>query len=164
MNSDSHERARTMIALSGAHEVPSAEPAWLTAHLESCPSCSEFAENTRAAIHALRSVSISASGRLVSTTQMRVRQRALELQHQQERLWTVIVCCAAVAICSALTSVALWRGVAWIAQAKFRLPAPLWECTFIVLSLLPAVLAGVLLLANGTFMADHGGSASRGAA
>ena len=52
MNSDPHERARLMIALfgeerPGPEELSNAERSWLAAHLESCASCREFAENSR---------------------------------------------------------------------------------------------------------------------
>jgi hypothetical protein len=85
MNSDPHERARLMIALSGPEDVSNRERSWLAAHLESCPSCREFAESTGESIRSLRGIPITASARLISMTQMRVRQRGLELQRQQNR-------------------------------------------------------------------------------
>jgi predicted anti-sigma-YlaC factor YlaD len=154
MNSDPHERARLMIALSGPEDVSNREQSLLAAHLESCPSCREFAESTGQSIRTLRGIPITASAGLVSTTQMRVRQRALELQRQQERFWVICVCCAAVTLCSAVTTILLWRGFAWMGD-QARLPAPIWEEGFIAVYLTPAVLAGILLLARGTFLADH---------
>ena len=159
MNSDPHKRARTMIALAGAEESSRTgfsrdQESWLAAHLEFCESCREFAENSRSAIASLRGIPITAGTRLVSMTQMRVRQRARELQRQQERLWVILICCAAVTVSAALTTVALWRGLAWIGQ-EARISAPVWQGSFVVLYLMPAVLAGILLLARGTFLADH---------
>ena len=171
MNSDSHEPARRMIALSGPEGVsggrPSpAEESWLAAHLDSCPPCRDFAENSREAVRALRGIPISAGASLVATTQLRVRQRALQLQRRQERLWVICVCCAAVTLCTAVTTVVLWRGFAWLgerwlsaqwmSQAQFS--EPFWQVAFVVFSLMPAVLAGILLLARGTSLADHHGS------
>ena len=46
------------------------------------------------------------------------------------------------------------RPERWIGQ-QARLSAPVWEGGFVVFYLMPAVLAGVLLLAQGTFLADH---------
>jgi predicted anti-sigma-YlaC factor YlaD len=154
VNSDPHKRARLMIALSGPEHISNRERSWLAAHLESCQSCREFAESTGEAIRSLRGISITASARLISTTQMRVRQRALELQRQQERLWVICACCAAVTLCSAVTAGFLWRGFAWMGQ-QARFPAPVWEGGFVLIYLTPAVLAGILLLARGTFLADH---------
>jgi anti-sigma factor RsiW len=157
MNSDPHERARLLITLSGPENVSNPDRSWLAAHLESCPSCHEFAESTGQTIRSLRGIPVTAGARLVSTTQMRVRQRALELQRQQERFWVICACCAAVTLCSAVTTAVLWRGFAWIGQ-QARFPAPVWEGSFVVIYLTPAVLVGILLLARGTFLADHNGS------
>jgi hypothetical protein len=157
-NSDSHERARMLIALSGPSEeqLSAADQSWLAAHLDSCPPCREFRENSREAVSALRGISITADSRLVSATQMRVRQRALELQRHQERFWVICACVAAVTLCSAVTTALLWRGFAWLGQ-QAQFPAPVWEGGFVVFYLTPAVLAGILLLAQGTFLAEHDG-------
>jgi hypothetical protein len=85
---------------------------------------------------------------------MRVRQRARELQRQQERFWVVCICCATVTLSAAFTTAALWRGFAWMGE-QARLSAPVWQGSFAVFYLMPAVLAGILLLARGTFLADH---------
>ena len=159
MKSDAHERARMMIALSGPEVSSNAGPSrneqsWLAEHLESCASCREFAEKSRAALTSLRGIPITAGTRLVSSTQMRVRQRARELQRQEERFWVVFICCAAVTLSAALTTVALWRGFAWMGE-QTRLSAPEWQGAFVVFNLMPAVLAGILLLARGTFLVDH---------
>jgi hypothetical protein len=168
-HADTHERARTMIALSGLEmpgieelsnaELSSTEQSWLAAHLESCSPCREFRENSREAIRALRAIPIAAGGRLVFTTQMRVRERAQELQRQQERLWVVGVCCAAVTLSSLVTTTALWRWFASVTQGHPGLfSASAWEGGFDVFYLAPAVFVGILLLARGTFLADHNGS------
>ncbi|MGA2183220.1 MAG: hypothetical protein ABSH47_09335 [Bryobacteraceae bacterium] len=151
MNADLHERARLLIALSGVEGVSSAEQSWLAAHLESCAPCRQFAENSRETIRSLRAIPIAAGGSLVSTTQLRVRQRAMELQLRQERLWVIWVCCAAVTLCTVFTTAALWSGFAWMGQ-QARLPAPVWETCFVVFYLMPPILAGILLLARGTYM------------
>ena len=154
---DLHERARMLIALSGPEEMSRPEQAWLAAHLESCAACRRFADNTREAIHALRGISVTAGARLVPATQLRVRQRALELQRRQERTWVVVVCCSAVTVSTAFTTFALWLGFAWLgAWARFE--PPLWAVSFAVLSLMPGVIMGFLLLARGTHLADRDSS------
>lgn len=146
-----------LIALSGPEGIASEEQAWLAAHLESCPACREFAENSREAIGALRTVSITAGARLVWTAQLRVRKRALELQRRQERMWIVAVCCAAVTTCTVASTVVLWRGFAWLGE-QMQVSRPVWQVSFAVVSLLPAVIAAILLLARGTHLADGNGS------
>jgi lysylphosphatidylglycerol synthetase-like protein (DUF2156 family) len=157
MNFDPHERARMLIALSGPEEISSEEHSWLAAHLQSCGTCRVFADNSSATIRSLRTIPITAGARLVSATQMRVRQRALELQRRQERIWVISICCAAVTLCTAFTTAVLWSGLAW-AGLQARISPPVWQIPFAVLCLMPGLLAGILLLARGTYLADRNGS------
>ena len=157
MNVDLHERAQRLIALSGPEPVSNEDQSWLAAHLESCALCRQFAANLPRIIHSLRSNPITAGQALVSTTQMRVRQRARELQRLQERLWVISICCTAVTISSLLTTVALWRGISWLSQ-QVRLPAPLWEIGFLIFCFTPTIFAGMLLLVRGSHLVDTNGS------
>jgi peptidoglycan biosynthesis protein MviN/MurJ (putative lipid II flippase) len=100
---------------------------------------------------------LAADSALVQATQMRVRARAQELQRQQERLWVICVCCAAVTLGTAFTTAVLWRGLAWMGQ-QAQLPTPVWQIGLLALGLMPAIVAGILLLAQGTYLADHNGS------
>jgi hypothetical protein len=50
----------------------------------------------------------------------------------------------------------LWRGFAWLGQ-QVGLPDPVWQISLMVLGLMPAMVAGILLLARGTYLADHKG-------
>jgi hypothetical protein len=156
MNADPHERARMLIALSGPEEISSEGHSWLAAHLQSCEACRVFADNSSATIRSLRTIPITAGARLVSATQMRVRQRALELQRRQERIWVISICCAAVTLCTAFTTAVLWSGLAW-AGLQARISPPVWQIPFAVLCLMPGLLAGILLLARGTHLADRNG-------
>jgi predicted anti-sigma-YlaC factor YlaD len=157
MNADLHERARMMIALSGPEQLAGAEQSWLAAHLASCPACRDFAESSRETILSLRGTPVAASQALVATTQLRVRRRAADLQRRQERLWVVCACCAAVTLSTTVTSTLLWRAFAWIGT-QAQLSAPVWEALFVVFCLMPAVVAGMVLLARGTFLADRDAS------
>ena len=151
---DPHEHARILIALSGPEDMTSTDRTWLAAHLESCAGCHQFADNTREAIQSLRGISVTADVRLVSATQLRVRQRALELQGRQERLWVVAVCCAAVTVCTVFATVVLWLGFAWLG-AWARLDPTVWAISFAAFSVMPSVITGMLLLARGTHLADR---------
>jgi predicted anti-sigma-YlaC factor YlaD len=164
-NLDPHERARRLIASAGpdalSAEHLSGQPssnAWLAAHLESCASCRVFAENAAETIHALRAIPIAAGRSLVSTTQVSVRRRALELQRHRERLWLVSVSCTAVTLCTLLSAIVLWRGFEWLG-ARAKLPSLVWQVSFLVFCVMPALVAGILLLAkdkdNDKHLANH---------
>ena len=157
MNNNAHERARNLIALAGPEAFSGVDQAWLAAHLETCASCRAFAENAREAIHGLRAIPIAAERSLVSTTQMRVRRRAMELQRQRERLWLVSVSCTAVTLCALISAVALWRGFEWLGEHA-QLASSIWQVGFLVFCVTPALVAGVLLLARDTHWPGHTGS------
>jgi hypothetical protein len=170
-NNDAHERARRLIAsaapetLSAADRLSdrlsdgSSSNAWLAAHLETCASCRTFAENAAGAIHRLRAIPVAAGRSLVSTTQSRVRRRALELQRQRERMWLVVVSCTAVTLCALLSTVALWFGFEWLGT-RAQLAASVWQVGFLVFCVMPALVAAIALLAKDSHkhLADHPGS------
>jgi len=159
MTRDAHDEARELIAVAGANDkdLSGAQQTWLGAHLQECVACRDYAEGAGRMVRALRSQPLAADSALVRATQMRVRSRVLELQRQQERLWVICVCCFAVTLGTAFTTAVLWRGFAWVGQ-QARLPSPVWQIGLVVLGLMPAIVAGILLLARGTYLADHNGS------
>ena len=158
MNTDAHERARKLIALSGFEVLSELSlNAWLAAHVATCAACRAFAENAAETIRGLRAIPIAAEWSLVATTQMKVRRRALELQRQRERMWLVSVSCIAVTVCALLSSVALWRGFEWLG-ARAQLASSVWQVAFLVFCVMPALVVGILLLAKDTHLADHTGS------
>jgi predicted anti-sigma-YlaC factor YlaD len=168
MTLNSHDDARQMIALGEA--LSDTQQASLRAHLQECSSCRDYADATGRVLRALHSQPFAADSALVRATQMRVRARALELQRQQERMWVIAVCCVAVTLGTAFTTAVTWRGLAWIgqtwiAQMKFghmmQLPSPAWQFGLAALTLMPAIVAAILLLAQGTYMADHNGHYER---
>ncbi len=157
MNTNLHERARMLIALSGSEPHSGPEQSWLAAHLESCAQCREFAQNSGETIHSLHSMPITADVRLVSTTQIRVRARAQELERRQERLRVVWVCCVAVTLCSAFGTAITWHGFEWTGR-QMQLSPLLWQSCFAMFCLMPAILAAILLLARGTYLSDRNDS------
>jgi len=147
VSADVHERARALIACGE-------EASWLDEHLASCAFCREFAGAARNVVRALRSIPVTAGPDLISATQMRVRQRARELQLRQERLWAVWICCSSVTLVAGFTTVVLWSGLSWVAQ-RISIGAPIWEMGYVAVSLMPVVVVAVLLLARGTHLADN---------
>ena len=155
MTHSTHERAQELIAL--GETLLAAQQTWLRAHLQECADCRDYAEGAGRVVRALRSQPLAADSALVRATQMRVRSRALELRRQQERLWVVCVCCVAVTVSTAFTTAAMWGGFAWMGQ-QTRLSAPVWQIGLAALGWMPAIVTAILLLARGTYLADHDGS------
>jgi hypothetical protein len=157
LTTDSHERARRLIALSGPDSLSSSDQAWLQQHVNACPACRNFAESITGTVHALRAIPFAADGRLVAATQQLVRRRALDLQRRRERLWLVCVSCTVVTVFAVLSTIALWQGFAWLG-AEAHLAPSIWQVAFLVFCGTPALVAGILLLARDTHLADHAGS------
>ena len=170
-NNDAHERARRLIASAAPETLSAADRfsdrlsdgsssnAWLAAHLETCAPCRAFAENAAETVHRLRAIPVAAGRGLVSTTQSRVRRRALELQRQRERMWLVAVSCTAVTLCALLSTVALWLGCEWLGT-RAQLASSVWQVGFLVFCVMPALVAAIALLAKDSHkhLADHSGS------
>ena len=167
-NDNAHERARRLIALSGPEALSGADRlsdrladqtssnAWLAAHLETCAACRAFAANAAETIQKLRAIPIAAERTLVLTTQMRVRSRALELQRHRERMWLVTVTCTAVTMCALVSAFILWRGFEWLG-ARAQLASAVWQVGFLVFCVMPALVAGIVLLAKDKHLANHTG-------
>jgi hypothetical protein len=52
-------------------------------------------------------------------------------------------------LCALLSTVALWRGFAWLGE-RAQLASSVWQVGFLVFCVMPALLVGILLLAKGT--------------
>jgi len=117
-SNDAHDRARQLIVLAGPEALSQADQTWLTTHVETWRLVPRLHRERRETIHALRGIPIAAERSLVSTTQMTVRRRALELQRQRERLWLVSISCIAVTLFAALTTAAMWRVLGGSANAR----------------------------------------------
>ncbi|MGA3104555.1 MAG: hypothetical protein ABSD53_08755 [Terriglobales bacterium] len=161
MTISDHERARRLIALSGADARDSmdssddaraeGERGWLRVHLQECEACRDYAEAAGGAIRALRSHPLAAGSGLVRATQMRVRARALELRRQRERMWLVGLSCVFVGMSAAVTTPLLWRGFAWMGE-WVGVSSWVWQAGFTFVWIVPALVASALLLDRGTHL------------
>jgi predicted anti-sigma-YlaC factor YlaD len=179
MTVNEHERARRLIALSGAdagddgraagqarlgggraeERRAEGERAWLRVHLQECEACRDYTEAVGGAIRALRSHPMAAGSGLVRATQMRVRARALELRRQRERMWLVGLSCVFVGMSAAITTPLLWRGFAWVGE-WVGVSSWVWQAGFTFVWIVPALVASVLLLDRGTHLNGANGSSS----
>jgi hypothetical protein len=138
---DQHARALELLLDRQAGVIGEKEFSWLESHLGRCSECSEQAANLDAAIHDLQAAShgVVASRQLVRATQMRVRERAAEMQSQRERMGPLAV---AVSIASvwALGSIPLtWQGFQMLAPS-LHLSTAVWQGAAIFTSIAPAAL------------------------
>ena len=138
---DQHARAHELLLDRKAGVIGEKELSWLDGHLGRCSECSEHAAGMESGIHALQAASqeVIASRQLVRATQMRVRERAAEMEAQRERMSPLAV---AVSIASvwALGSIPLtWEGFQMLAST-WHLSTAVWQGAAIFTSIAPAAL------------------------
>jgi predicted anti-sigma-YlaC factor YlaD len=155
MTQSVHEQARELLALDGTENLPDGRRTWLQVHLQECAACRNYAEAAGQVVRALRAQPLAADSALVRATQRRVRSRARELRQQRERMWLVGASCFLVGLTAAVTAPLFWRAFAWLGL-RAGASGPVWEASFTLFWIAPALAASVLLLARGTHLANHG--------
>jgi hypothetical protein len=144
-NREIHARARLLIAQHYVEGVGPKDRAWLDAHLEECSECGDVAHSTEAALGTLRTTSVPFPAGLASRTQFRVRLRAQQLQEREPRsiaIWAIAGVSWALGIA---TAPYIWQLFAWIGE-RLRVPKLVWELGFGLWWLIPALIAGAILL------------------
>lgn len=154
MTRDPHDEARELIAL--GNDSSDAQTSWLRSHLDECESCRRYEAAAREVVRSVRSLPIAADARLVRATQMRVRFHAGRLRQTRERFWLVGAACLGVGLSATLTVPIMWRLFAWMGEWA-GLSNWMWQAGFALFWILPALIAGVVLLTRGTYLADHNG-------
>jgi hypothetical protein len=146
MTNREHERALDLITRRGVEDVAAADAAWLESHLTGCAQCAEYAALANSTGRLLRSVAITASPALVTTTQARLRARATYLQEQRSRMVLIAISFCIGAMSSALSAWLWWRFGGWVAE-HVGLSSAIVEPGILLFLLLPAIVIAGLLLA-----------------
>ena len=145
MTNHEHERATELIARRGTEELAANDVAWLDSHLDGCTECRDYAEVFESAGHLIRSTPAMASAALVSSTQLRLRARAHELQEQRSRMVLVAISFCLGALSSAVSAWLWWKFGGLLAEWA-GLPQAIVQPGIMLFLLLPAlVIAGFML-------------------
>ncbi len=153
MTRNAHDEARALIAL--GEGLSNAQQAWLGAHLDECDECRHYAEAANRVVRALRSLPLAADSRLVRATQIRVRFHVNRLRETRERMWLVGMACLVVGLSSTLTVPFLWRLFAWMGEWA-GVSTLVWQASFMLFFIAPALVVGMLLLSRGTHLLNNG--------
>ena len=157
MNPETDERARRLIDAWQVEGISASERGWLDAHLAECSSCQSRVEANERALQALRTISFSVNPALVSTTQARVRLRALELRENQVRMRALWISCALSWVLGVASAPLVWRAFQWVG-VHADLPKMIWEAAFALWWLMPAGAVAVLIAWNQRRTPILGGS------
>ena len=146
MTGQEHKRAIDLITRNGVDETAAADAAWLDSHLALCSDCAVYAEAFERTGVLLRSVVVTASPALVSTTQARVHARATQLREQHARVLLITVSFCIGVLSSTASAWLWWRFGGWVAE-RLNLPTSLVAPGILFFWLLPAVVIAILMLA-----------------
>ena len=144
MTNHEHQRALDLIMRRDVEGIDGSEAAWLESHLTSCAECSSYAVSLRAAGQAFRSMPVMASHGLVTTTQARLRARALEIRERESRLFLIGVSFCLGVLSSTASAWLWWRFGGWVAE-QVGLPQAIVGPGVLLFWLLPAIVIAVLV-------------------
>ena len=150
---DEHTCAMTMDALSllvsgmELQEISAQQGTRLEEHLAACEACAEASRGMHEIANQLRSRAggINAGSYLVRTTQLRVRQRAMQMRERQERMSPLWISCAIASLWALISVPLLWEGFSWLG-GRGMVADLVWQSGFVVAWLMPFGLVAALLL------------------
>jgi hypothetical protein len=145
MNKNLHDRAEKLIAQERIEGISQSERDWLAAHLRECPVCTQLAQQTSAALGALRGLPFPLPPGLAERTQFRVQLRAQEMREREPKrrlLWIMCVMSWALGIA---TAPYVWRAFEWAGE-RLGVPRLVWEMGFGLWWTIPALIAAAVVL------------------
>lgn len=145
MSAEVHARAEQLLAKERVEGISQAERDWLSAHLQGCERCAEFARQTEQALRALRTAAIPLPSGLASRTQFRVRLRAQEMREREPKRRAMWLACAISWAFGIASAPYVWRLFAWFGE-RTGVPKLVWEVGFGLWWAVPAVFVAVVLL------------------
>lgn len=154
MTREIHSRAQGLISAARVEGISPADRDWLDAHLQSCSSCLECANETEQAIRSLHQVSVQVDSALVARTKRAVRVRAHELEGRRSQLLPLWMLCAISWLLGGITLPLVWRGIDWVGQ-YIGLPTPVGIVLLIIWWALPTLAVAVFAGAIGSKAADE---------
>lgn len=154
MSHERHARAERLIAQERVEGISARERDWLEAHLRECVQCSEAAQQTSAALQALRGIAVAVPRGLADRTKFRVLLRMQELRGREpRRVWLWILC--AVSWSFGIASAPyVWQVFEWIGRYTGA-PKLVLELGFGLWWTIPAVIAGAIVLIESLRLAKE---------
>jgi hypothetical protein len=148
MNENLHARAEKLIAQERIEGISQAERDWLSAHLRECAACAQVAQQTSAALGALRGMPIPLPRGLAARTQFRVQLRAQEMREREPKRRLLWIMCAMSWALGIATAPYIWRAFEWAGE-RLGVPRLVWEMGFgLWWTIPPLVAAAVVLMEN----------------
>jgi hypothetical protein len=140
-----HERAFELLCMNLLDSVSNTERRWLESHLAECAACRASSEQTKSAIAALKTVSISAGDDLVQSTQRQVRALCLREDVRRRRMRPIWISSGFASVWMACTAPYLWQSFD-LTGHWLHIPDLLWQMGFLVSWFTPALTGAAVAL------------------
>jgi hypothetical protein len=155
MNKNLHDRAEKLIAEERIEGISQSEREWLAAHLRECPVCTQVAQQTTAALRALRGLAVPLPSGLAERTQFRVQLRAQEMGEREPKRRLLWIMCAMSWALGIATAPYVWRAFEWAGEG-LGMPRLVWEMGFgLWWTIPPLVAAAAVLMENLRLMNEN---------
>jgi len=140
-----HQRAFELCCMMLAHSICTDEQQWLENHLAGCRECNSRVQQTRAAVAALKSVSISATSDMVQSTRRRVRELCVREEARKRRMRPIWISSAFASVWMACSTPYLWQSFDMTGH-WLHIPDLLWQMGFLVAWFTPALTGAAVAL------------------
>lgn len=138
MKHSAHERAIELSAAVLVEELSSAEQHWLDGHLAHCQQCAEEVAAREEMVAGLRSNTVLAGDSLVLSTQLKVRERCVEMRLRETRMRPVWISCVLASAWAIFSAPYMWQAFDSIGH-WLHIPDLLWQMGFLVTWFTPAM-------------------------
>ena len=149
-----HERAFELSCMMLAQSIGDNERRWLDLHLAECAECDARVQQTKAAIAALKSVSISATSDMVQSTRRRVHALRLQEETRRRRMRPIWISSAFASLWMACSTPYLWQSFD-LTGHWLHIPDLLWQMAFLVAWFTPALTGAAVALWLGPSLSNN---------
>ena len=140
-----HERAFELCCMMLAGSISEGERRWLENHLAACSSCNTRMQRTKAAVAALKSVSVTATNDMVQSTRRKVRELCLREESRKQRMRPIWISSAFASVWMACSTPYLWQSFD-LTGHWLHIPDLLWQMGFLVAWFTPALTGAAVAL------------------
>jgi len=151
MQSDTHQRARSLVDQGAVEGISPEEQRWLSRHTDECGECAGYAEMSQRAIRALDSFAFEIDPEAARRVQDAVRDRLIETRPRRRNLMAGIVAAMVLTVAGSLV---MWALTGWMAE-RWGIPARAWQMGFAMFWVLPSILLDAVLVFGQRFIGEH---------
>ena len=143
MNITIHERAIELSAKALVTDLSDSEQIWLDKHMANCAACAAEVDARKAMLHGMRAMPILADESLVLSTQLRVRERCIQMRLKETRMAPIWISCALASAWMLFSTPYLWKTFDSIGH-WLQIPDLLWQMGFLITWFMPAVSGAIV--------------------